>query len=103
MKSPVKTEHDSNGNGPRAAIEALCTIVETALSYRNEGRPNLATVAKLANRGSGLLKLSAIVSMNTVAEYVALDRLGYEDLERARLDKQTEEVRKGEMSHILLK
>ena len=37
---------------------------------------------------------NAVVSMNTVAEYVALDRLGYEDLEREKLDKQAEEIRK---------
>ena len=38
---------------------------------------------------------NAVVSMNTVAEYVALDRLGYEHLERQELDKQAEEIRKG--------
>ena len=46
------------------AVEALCNIVEIALAFRNDTRPTLTTVAKLASRGSGLLKLDTDVKVN---------------------------------------
>jgi hypothetical protein len=43
---------------------------------------------------------NAVVSMNTVAEYVALDRLGYAQVARKHLDRKAKEVR--DKSPILL-
>jgi hypothetical protein len=38
---------------------------------------------------------NAVVSMNTVAEYVALDRMGYSPTSRKILDQKTNEIRDG--------
>jgi hypothetical protein len=45
------------------------------------------------NRESRRLLWNATVSMNTVPEYVALDRLGYKDVSRQDLDLESKRVR----------
>ncbi len=76
-KTPAKNEPQSD-NGPKAAVEALCDIVERALAFRNDSRPTLTTVAKLANRGSGLLKLADVdlkISVENVATVALAKKL----------------------------
>jgi len=46
-----------------------------------------------SNPGSRRLLWNAIVSMNTVAEYVALDRLGYSQVSRQTLDQASRQIR----------
>jgi len=68
----------TNGKGPKQAVEALTTIIETALDFRGEERPNLTTVAKLASRGSGLLKLDDVdvkISVENAATIAVAQRL----------------------------
>ena len=48
-----KTETTGSNGSPMAAVETLTKIIEAALDYRGEQKPNLTTVAKLASRGSG--------------------------------------------------
>jgi hypothetical protein len=38
----------------RQRLEALTSIIETALDFRGESKPNLTTVAKLAGQGQRL-------------------------------------------------
>jgi hypothetical protein len=40
------------------ADETLISIAESVLAYRGEERPNLATVARIINRASALLRIS---------------------------------------------
>ena len=67
--------------------------MDAADFFRDVVKPNYEAFCVEQNQLQGLW--NAVVSMNTVAEYVALDRLGYEDLKRAKLAKQAEAVRKG--------
>jgi hypothetical protein len=65
--------------------------MDAADFFRDVVKPNYEAFCVDQNQIQGLW--NAVVSMNTVAEYVALDRLGYEDLEREELDKQAKEIR----------
>jgi hypothetical protein len=47
----------------------------------------------IKNPGSRRHLWNAIVSMNTVAEYVALDQLGYGQVPRSKLDTTSKQVR----------
>ena len=67
--------------------------MDAADFFRDVVKPNYEAFCVDQNQLQGLW--NAVVSMNTVAEYVALDRLGYEDLNREKLDKQAHAVREG--------
>jgi hypothetical protein len=55
-KQPVKTE---NGSKPKA-VEAVTSIAETVLAFRNGGKPSLAQIARIAGRASSLLHLDNV-------------------------------------------
>ena len=61
------------------ATEALTAIVEAALAFRADERLNLATLARLANRGSGLLRLQDVderISIENATTVALAKKLG---------------------------
>ncbi len=72
------TSKDTGAARPKAT-DALTAIVETALAFRNEERLNLATLARLANRGSWLLgvrDLDERISVENAATVALARKLG---------------------------
>jgi hypothetical protein len=57
MSKPATVLKPAETDKSASAIEALSDIVERALTFRDEKKPTLTTVAKLAARGSSMLKL----------------------------------------------
>jgi hypothetical protein len=51
MAKQTKTE---NGNNKPKATEAIVSITETVLAYRNSSKPSLALIARVAGRASSL-------------------------------------------------
>jgi hypothetical protein len=65
-------------------MDAKAFFQEVVLKNYQESKADQASFQKLWN---------AVVSMNTVPEYVALDRLRYASLPRKELDQKSDEVR----------
>jgi hypothetical protein len=55
MAKQTKAE---NGNNKPKATEAIVSITETVLAFRNGGKPSLAQIARIAGRASSLLHLA---------------------------------------------
>ena len=53
---PTTTKSSQNSERP-TATDTLVSISELVLKFRSEEKPNLATVARVANRASSLLRL----------------------------------------------
>jgi hypothetical protein len=53
MKSPTKSETATRPS----ATDTLVNIAGIVLKFRGEEKPNLATVARVTNRASGLLRI----------------------------------------------
>ena len=53
---PTTTKSSEKSERP-TATHTLVSISELVLKFRDEEKPNLATVARVANRASGLLRL----------------------------------------------
>jgi hypothetical protein len=67
--------------------------MDAAEFFQEVVRPNYEEFCRDQNQLRRLW--NEVVSMNTVAEYVALDRLGYEELEREELGNKANEIRNG--------
>jgi len=75
--------------------------MDAALFFTEIVKPNYK---EFLDNQSELRRLwNAVVSMNTVAEYVALDRLGYEPVVREELDREAKKIREANQALLDLK
>jgi hypothetical protein len=76
----VQTLKTATSASPKPkADDVLIAITESVLAYRGEARPNLATIARLINRSSALLRISDLderMSVENLATVSLAKKLG---------------------------